>query len=126
MKRIFFILMILSFTLHAYSQGGKRQIPRYRYQVYQVDPKSDISSIQAPKNLLKDIKAEKVISREERDMLMEKYLSKDDLQKMDELERDLFIKRLIHYKGEDFLKKYSGILSKEMYRKFSHDVEQFR
>lgn len=76
-----------------------------QFEVYQVDPDTDISSLNAPKNYLKDIKREKVISTTLRDSILIRHLGAE-VEKMDELDRDLIMKCSIHYDQKQFSKKY--------------------
>lgn len=80
--------------------------------VFQVSKKADISSFKVKKNYLKDLpKKKSILSREYRDQFLTKYLPKKS-KKWDELDRDLFVKRLTHYPQKQFLKKYEFINSK--------------
>lgn len=102
MKKLSYICCSILFTMTT----ALSQLPdNSKFQVYQVDKDADISSLDAPKNYLKDIKKVKEIPTAQRDSILFKYLGKK-LESYDELDRDLIMKSSIHYDKKQFSKKY--------------------
>ena len=106
MKKLSLTCCSFLFTILFTMTVALSQLPdNSKFQVYQVDKDADISSLDAPKHYLKDIKKVKEIPTAQRDSILIKYLGKK-LESYDELDRDLIMKSSIHYDKKQFSKKY--------------------
>jgi hypothetical protein len=90
------------------------------YQVYQTDSDSDISNLEARSHDLKNLKSKVSIDRIKRDKLLNRYFG-DKYKKMDELDKDLFIKRALHLSKSQFEKYYK--LSSKDYSQLTKDIK---
>lgn len=104
--------LCLSIFSSAMANSDLEAKKRSKFQVFQANPNSDISKLKMPKNYLKDIpKSKKLVNRKYRDRFLTKHLEKESMN-WDELERDLFVRRLNSYGQKNFLIKYQGFTVK--------------
>lgn len=116
--KILILLFLMPSFLFAFEPPKKHSV--HHFQIYQTDKNADISSLKARKRYLKDLpKKESKISIKKRDAIIMKYLS--NFSDMDELDKDLFYLRALHYKEKDFLDRYKNISSKD-YSKLKREV----
>lgn len=94
------------------------------FQVFQTDPFTDLSPLKAPKRFLKDVGTRPLfITTAFRDSFLFKHLG-EKIENMDDLDRDLLLRRLTHYSPEQFLLKYQGILKRPKYEAMKREMEQ--
>lgn len=127
LNRSLILFLILSSQSFGRPPFDKSAAPsKHEFQVYQIDKVTDISALKAPKNYLRDLASrEYQISVMDRDTILEKVLTSEEFAHLDQLERDLIIKRMIYYKKEDFLKRYKEIMDLEKYNQLEEALTEY-
>ena len=122
MKVFIFITFFALNITSTFAQNQRRDV----YRVYQVDSDSNLEILNSRVENLEDIKApHKSLNRSFRDKIINKYLG-EKASDFDELDKDLFIKRLIYYSQEQFVLKYSELLKQEDYFKIKDELEDLK
>ena len=113
------LILLLLNSINLFAKDERRDV----YRVYQVDPDTDLDSLNSRINNLKDIRpSQRIFSRTQRDQIIAKYLV-DKADNLDELERDLIFKSLIHYTQEQFFTKYPDLIKQDTYLKMKDELE---
>ena len=122
MKVFIFITFFALNITSTFAQNQRRDV----YRVYQVDSDSNLDILNSRVENLEDIEAShKTLDRSFRDKIINKYLG-EKASDFDELDKDLFIKRLIYYSQEQFFLKYPVLLKQEDYFKIKDELEDLK
>ena len=120
MKNFLFIIGILvTFNVIAELNIEK---PRKNFQIYQIDKNTDIGKLKAHKNYLSNTRPHKILPARVRDEILGKYLPEKDLALMDELNKDLYAKSIVHLTEDQFFKKYKDSISLDNYKKLRQEL----
>lgn len=119
------LCFLFIFSLMASPFKGQGRVNKRYFSIYQIDKRADISSLKGKKYYLKDLKAKKRIrmTRNERDSLLKNYIP-TYFGKMDDLERDLFIRSAYHFPKQAFLKKYRKMIDEKNYIKLKKTISE--
>lgn len=116
-KTVILLFGIFTLTVCSASPGSKliKDPNEHRsLQVFQLDKNTNLEKLKLSKNYIKDIPEQNIVNRGKRDQFLVKFIGAR-VEQMDELDRDLFVRRLDNYKKSDFIKKYPDVSKNNQY-----------
>jgi hypothetical protein len=121
--RLILLLLIFSSLSNAQVPMPKKA-KRGEYKVYQMHPYADISKLKGRKVYYKDRRLRRnKITREYREWFLHTYLPVKS-KKLDEVDRDILFKSIVHLKKEHFFKKYKKLVTKVKYEEMKNELQK--